>query len=70
MRKEIITDAYDEQLATLLIDVLEAHKLGEFSTRVAVSGIQQVIAAIDAGEIGEIEAWLGQKNLRFFRVDI
>ena len=70
MRKEIITDAYDEQLAALLIAVLEAHKSGEIATRVAVSGIQQVIAAIDAGETAEIETWLGQKDLRFFRVDV
>jgi hypothetical protein len=69
MRKPIITDTQDEQLAALLIDVLEAHKSGDLSTRVAVSGIQQVIAAVDAGETGEFDAWLGQQDLRFFRVE-
>ena len=70
MRKQFITDAYEDQLTTLLIAVLEAHKTGEISTRVAASGIQQVIAAIDAGESAELEAWLGQQDLRFFRVDV
>jgi hypothetical protein len=70
MRKEIITDAYDEQITTLLIAVLEAHKSGEISTRVAASGIHHVITAIDADETGEIEAWLGQKDLKFFRVAV
>jgi hypothetical protein len=70
MRKPILSESHEEQLTALLIGVLEAHKTGEFSTRVASSGIMQVIASIDAGETGEMEAWLGQRDLKFFRVDV
>ena len=70
MRKTILTEHHEDQLTTLLIGVLEAHKAGEFSTRVAASGLMQVIASIDADETGELDAWLGQKDLRFFRVDV
>ena len=69
MRKPIITDTQDEKLSALLIAVLEAHKSGEISTRIAVSGLHQVIAAVDAGETGEFDAWLGQQDLRFFRIE-
>ena len=69
MRKPIITDAQDERLTALLIAVLEAHKSGEIGTRVAVSGISQVIAAVDADEASEFEAWLGQQDLRLFRIE-
>jgi hypothetical protein len=68
MRKPTITDAQDERLTALLIAVLEAHKSGEIDTRVAVSGIQQIIAAVDADEGSEFEAWLNQQDLRLFRI--
>jgi len=70
MRKPLLTETHEDQLTGLLIDVLEAHKAGEFSTRVAASGILQLIATVDAGETAELETWLGQQNLKFFRVDV
>lgn len=70
MRKPFLNDAHEDQLTALLIGVLEAHKAGEFSTRVAANGILQVIASIDAGEAAELDAWLGQHDLKFFRIDM
>lgn len=60
-RKPMLSNSDHRDMDEMLKEVFTAIAAGELSPRKAVGGMAQIIAAVDCGNLGEVQAWFKNK---------
>lgn len=67
MTKANLTNAEHVEMDDFLGRVLDAYKSGEIDRSRAISGLAQVMAALDIGNTPEAVGWFRQRGVSFFK---
>jgi hypothetical protein len=61
-RSALLDSNQHRKFDRLLLTAFEAHKTGGNSAEILTSRIMQVVAALDKGNMGEVESWLNDPD--------